>query len=108
MSGLRFRAVACANVLTLVFFSVKSQASLKRAKDLMRNERPWFILIGCEIESRSDPEIIHALFTNTTEDEKGPVLPEDGERAAHECRALKYMEYSVENADHLDAIIQEV
>lgn len=89
-----------------------SRNSLEDTRNLLREIREPYpdkapvILVGCKIESRSDPEVVHELYT--TGDREGPILTEEGERAALEMGALKYMECATGNAGHIDAIFQEV
>ncbi|KZS94968.1 hypothetical protein SISNIDRAFT_484481 [Sistotremastrum niveocremeum HHB9708] len=68
---------------------------------------PSIVLVGHHTQSRSDSEIMHKAFTNGR-GETGPILPEEGERAAREMGAVKYMECDTGNAVHLNYIIREV
>ena len=49
-----------------------------------------FLLVGLEIELRDDPEIIEKLAKVKQE----PVTVDEGEKLAHELRAVKYIECS--------------
>lgn len=64
------------------------------------------VLVGTDIESRADPEIVHGLFVNGSHD--GPVLHEEGERLAKEIGASKYLECSLGDRGQVKQVFEEV
>ncbi|KZS94910.1 hypothetical protein SISNIDRAFT_453069 [Sistotremastrum niveocremeum HHB9708] len=63
------------------------------------------LLVGLDARSRSDPEVVHRLFS--TGEKEGPVLPEEGERLGLEIGASKYMECSMDDEEQVVQLLQE-
>lgn len=105
-------------VASLFCFSVTSRRQFREiiTKDV-RKTTPWnkpyigvpSFLLGLDIERRSDPEVIHHLYT--TGEKNGPVLPEEGERIARRLDSkvsMTYMECSLDKTDQVEAVLYEV
>ncbi|KZT39033.1 hypothetical protein SISSUDRAFT_1004126 [Sistotremastrum suecicum HHB10207 ss-3] len=101
----------------IICVSVRSRPSFQEIKrswgppssTFKRFRRAWdktpMILVGTDIESRADPEIVHGLFMNGNRE--GPVLHEEGERLAKEIGASKYLECSLGDRGQVKQVFEE-
>ncbi|KZT32238.1 hypothetical protein SISSUDRAFT_1037877 [Sistotremastrum suecicum HHB10207 ss-3] len=83
----------------------------QRSSWLGLRRKPWpTILVGMDIEWRSDPEEVHRLFQSQSSESGqrlGPVLLEEGERIALKSGATKYIECSLADKEQVKAVFRE-
>ncbi|KZT31738.1 hypothetical protein SISSUDRAFT_1056307 [Sistotremastrum suecicum HHB10207 ss-3] len=104
----------------ILCFDVTSRLSLEAAQAQWAEERPStrrqglgasdrntlpVVVVDFGIELRSDPEIMHQVLTSNNND--GPVLPEEGELLARRMGASKYIECSEDDPQQLDGVLRE-
>ncbi|KZS94913.1 hypothetical protein SISNIDRAFT_465158 [Sistotremastrum niveocremeum HHB9708] len=103
---------ATANIVCISVLSRVEAESIqrRRAKTMWENMlEPPTILLGLDIEARSNPDVVHKLFLepSLSTGKVGPVIPEEGERLAQEIGAVKYMECSVNDTAQVEAVFQD-
>lgn len=109
--------------VNIICFSVLSRFEFRNIQFDEKRRSSWArvggrlrptILVGMDIEQRSNPEEVHRLLQEQPlsgglyEGRVGPVLPEEGEMIAQEIGAAKYMECSLADKEQVKAIFHEV
>lgn len=93
----------------LVCFSVVSPSSYENVKEKWVPDITQycpgtpFLLVGTRTDLRND----HKTLEKLAENKESPLKPEDGEKLAHELKAVKYMECSAETKEGLKELFDE-